>query len=344
MMQPVDPELFNFAARVIEKFGGVTEAQNETYLSLLPTDLAKQLEIPEECVLGSDAAPLIYGHPLLERLVHLSVGPLPILYARLVVPYLKSAGFDQLVASEYNFNNGKCRVINHGETRSTYAILYSRYLALSDQRKEGLFEISVHEGTGAVISNFENRVSQFAIEYPEQNQIPGHFPDDPQNALNAALKHSRHLVEQELREFLDSIQRHLNRDVKNTREYYAALQNEMEASLQRPNLSQNQIDDRKSKIADLPHELERKIADLEQKYQVTISLSVSGLMRYLVPVVQLSLELIYRKIRRNFPVRFNPITYKLDPLVCEKCQKSIYDIHIIENKGALSFRCQDCAT
>lgn len=342
MSNQVDTELLDFATQVIEKHGGVTEHQIGGYQSLLPPALAQQLELPEELVLGSEKAPLMYGHPLLDRLIAMSTEQVPVLYARIAVPYLKGAGFDQLIASEFDFQRGKCRVISQGETRTNYAILYCRYLAMSDQRKEGLLEITVHENSGAVVSNFENRLDEFEIEYLTGNQLPAHFPADTQSAFNAGLNHARLHIEQELPEFIASIRRHLNRDIKNTREYYEALTGEMEASLQRPNLSVDQINDRKSKIKYLPQELERKIADLRQKYQVEITLSISGVVRFLVPVVQLSVELSHRKIRRNFFLRFNPVTYRLDPLVCEQCQQSIYEVHIVEKKGKPLFLCETC--
>jgi hypothetical protein len=342
MSNPVDPELLDFAAQVIEKHGGVTEYQTRGYQSLLPPALAQQLELPEEFVLGSKKAPLMYGHPLLDRLIAMSTEQVPVLYARIAVPYLKRAGFEQLIASQFSFRQGKCRIISQEEARTNYAILYCRYLAMSDQRKEGLIEIAVHENTGAVVSNFENRLDEFEIEYLVEDQIPADFSANPHGAFNTGLNHARMHIEQELPDFLASIRRHLNRDVKNTREYYEALKKEMEESLQRTNLSPDQIKDRKSKIHDLPHEMERKITDLRQKYQVEITLTISGIIRFLVPVVQLSVELSHRKIRRNFFLRFNPVTYHLDPLVCEKCRRSIYAVHIVEKKGKPVFLCEAC--
>ena len=49
-------------------------------------------------------------------------------------------------------------------------------------------------------------------------------------------------------EFINSMKRRLRRDVKNTKEYYEALQKEMEAGLSHPNLSESHKQDRLEKI------------------------------------------------------------------------------------------------
>lgn len=342
MSQFADPELLQFAMKVIEKQGGVTEQHEDISLSLLPEKLAQKLELPEEVVIGSEKAPLMYGHPLLDRLIEISSSDVPVLYAKIDVPYLKKGGFEQLIASEFNFQNGKCRIMSTGETRTNYMLLYCRYLALSDQRKEGLIRVAVHENSGVFISNFENRLDGFQIEYLTRDQKPVNYPPNPEMAITSGLKQAQGQVNRELQDFIKSIRRHLNRDVKNTREYYEALKKEMNASLQRTNLSQAQITDRKGKIKDLPNEMERKIADLKQKYRIEINFRISAVIRFLLPVTQLSVELAHRKIRRNLFLRFNPVTHHLDPFICEQCRRPIYEIHPVPKNGTLLLKCANC--
>ena len=75
------------------------------------------------------------------------------------------------------------------------------------------------------------------------------------------------------------MERRLQRDAANTQEYYEALAGEMEADLSHPNLVQGQKEERRAKIAELPLEMARKIEDLEQKYQVRISVTACAAER-----------------------------------------------------------------
>lgn len=92
-----DPELLAFAGELIEKRGGLIESHPDRLLALLPPDLARTLELPEEVPLGSDSAPLLYGSPDLDRLIALATREVPVVYGQIEVPYLKKAGFEELV-------------------------------------------------------------------------------------------------------------------------------------------------------------------------------------------------------------------------------------------------------
>ena len=150
------------------------------------------------------------------------------------------------------------------------------------------------------------------------------------------------MVEKMLSDFLGSMRRRLQRDVKNTREYYEALRAEMEESLSHPNLAEPQRLDRAGKIADLPREMTRKIDDLEQKYQVRVTVSACAAMRLLVDVVQLILEVRYRKSHRSVPVVWNPVTRRIDPLICEKCHRATHRIQPVVQDGAIQLLCPFC--
>ncbi len=56
-----------------------------------------------------------------------------------------------------------------------------------------------------------------------------------------------------------------------------------------------------------------------QQYQVRVTVSACAARRLLVDVVQLLLVLKYRKLQRSVSVTWNPVTKRLDPLVCERC-------------------------
>jgi len=337
-----DPEIFSFSSQVLERNGGLVEQRSDHLLALLPAPLARRLELPEEVQLGGDGAPLLYGSPLLDRLVHLATQEVPVVYGQVEVPYLKKAGFEQLLSQEISFVDGQARLVSRAEARTTYLVLVCHYVALSDERKEGLVQVGVHEGSGALIPDLEGRLSQFQPQFFEPGKIPPHFPVHLEQTISCALRSARARVEAELSDFLSSMRRRLHRDIRNTREYYEALKKEMEESLGNPNLADGQRQERVAKIQELPQELSCKVADLEHKYQVQVTVTGCAALRLLVPVVQVMIEIKYRRLQRTAQVIWNPIIRRLDPLVCERCQETIRTVYPREKLSQILFLCPSC--
>jgi hypothetical protein len=338
-----DPELFSFSARLLEKNGGLVEQGSDHLLTLLPPHLAHSLELPEEVRLGGDGVPLLYGSPLLDRLIHLATGEVPIVYGQVEIAYLKKAGFEQLIGQDLSFIDGQVHMISRGEARTTYMLLICHYVALSDERKEGLVRVGVHEASGALIPDVEERLSEFRLQFFEPGKVPPYFPVHLEQALSCALKSARTRTETELSEFFSSMRRRLCRDVSHTREYYEALKKEMEDSLGRPHLTDAQRQERMVKILELPQEMANKIADLEHKYQVQVTLTGCAALRFIVSVVQVMVGINYRRFQRMVGLTWNPITQHLDPLVCERCQGAIRTIYLREKDSQILLLCPSCS-
>ena len=337
-----DPELLSFASRLLEQHGAAVEQHPDYLITLLPGDLSRSLGLAEETRIGEDGETLLYGSPLLDRLVTVATRQVPIVYGELNIPYLKQEGFDQLLAQDITFGKGKNRIVDIVAARHPYMILICRYVAMSDERKEGLLELPIHEDSGALISEMSGRWKDFQPKFFAQEYIPPQFPVHVDSSIKAALKSARSMIDKELADFYNSIKRHLHRDVRNTQEYYEALSREMEASLDKPNLSEDQRNDRKAKIQDLPAEMNRKIEDLQHKYQIHVTITGCAALRFLVPIVRLSVEFRFRKLLRELRLNYNPISRSLDPLVCEHCKLTTRTIFPCEKKSELRFYCPDC--
>jgi hypothetical protein len=143
--------------------------------------------------------------------------------------------------------------------------------------------------------------------------------------------------------FAASMCRRLHRDVTNTREYYQSLAEEMQASLAHPNLSDTQRMERQQKIDGLPAEADRKISDLQHKYDTRIGIRACAAERYLVNVAHLILTILYRKATRTLPVFYNPVTQSIDPLVCESCRKTTRRIVLQDGKTHFVMVCPACS-
>jgi len=337
------PELLSFAAQVFEKHGGIAEQDDNHVMALLPPSLADSLDLPEEVQLGGGAMPLLYGSPVLDRLIQVATEEIPLVFGRIEVPYLKKAGFDQLIGQDIVFINGQARVTSRAEARTSYTVLTCRYVALSDERKEGLVEVGTHEGTGAIIEDLETLWPEFRPEIYIPGKVPPHFSIHLERAIANAMQKAQVLAGEKLTDFINSMRRRLRRDVKNTREYYDALKKEMEASLTHHNLSEAQRQERIAKIEDLPREMAQKIEDLQQKYKIQVCLKPCAVLRFLVDIVYVMVKIHFRKHTRTIHLIWNPLSRRLDPLVCERCYKTIRSVHLFEEDSRIRLFCHSCA-
>jgi hypothetical protein len=337
------PELLSFAAQVFDKYGGIAEQDDNHVMALLPPGLARSLNLPEEVQLGDGAVPLLYGSPVLDRLIQVATEEIPLIFGRIEVPYLKKGGFDQLIGQDIVFTNGQARVTGRADARTSYMVLICRYVALSDERKEGLVEVGTHEGTGAIIEDLETLWPEFRPGFYVPGKVPPHFSIHLERAVANAMQKARVLAEEKLTDFIKSMGRRLRRDVKNTREYYQALRKEMEASLSHHNLSEAQRHERIAKIEDLPGEMARKIEDLQQKYKIQVRLRPCAALRFLVNVVQIIVGIRLRKQTRTIHLTWNPISRRLDPLVCERCCETTRSVHAREEDSRILLLCPSCA-
>lgn len=340
----MDNELVQFAARVIEYHGGITEKHSESdAVAIVPADIAGFLETPEEFRLGGDGVPLLYGSALLDRLVHLCTKNIPLIYGQVEAPYLKKEGYERLLGSDILFSDCQVRLGARAETRAAYLLLTCRYVALSDERKEGIITVAVREHDGAVIDGLEAGLQDLRPQWYPAASVPHHqFPADAAAAVSSALRHAQKCAGEDLADFFSSMQRRLHRDVQNTREYYAALQKEMQQSLSRSGPGGAQRQERLAKIDELPGEMERKALDLQNKYRVQVQLSGAAVMRLLVTVAQVTADIRFRSFSRSLPLTWNPLTRRLDPLVCERCRDTTRSIYPFEEKTGAKLRCFAC--
>jgi hypothetical protein len=280
---------------------------------------------------------------LLDRLVDLATREVPVVYGQIEVPYLKKAGFEQLLARDLAFAGAQVRVSSRAMARATYMVLFCHYVALSDERKEGLVTLGLHEASGALIPGLAEQWEAARPRFFPAGQVPAHFPLNLEAALGGALKSATAEVAAELKGFFTGMQRRLSRDLKNTREYYAALGQEMEAGLAHAGVSESLRQERLAKIAALPEELARKTTDLEQKYQVRVTISAGAALRLLMDVVHVLLELRFRRASRSLRVIWNPLTRRLDPLVCENCGATMHRVYPHDEAAGVQLLCLACS-
>lgn len=336
-----------FAQRFLVTHGAAIEANHEGFEALLPYELSTRLGLPEYVSIkegpgaeGEGQYGITYGSLVLEKMVELACNPLPLASCRLSFRYLKSQGFDRLVQDQFSFRRSLCRVISTAAVKTDYLLLDCRYVARSDEQKEGLISLFFNFETGASIPPTSNLSSNADIE-------PGPFPESSHAAsrweriLKGIARDAKKLLSEEIRQFQESMNRRLNRDVHNLEEYYGGLKKEMESSLGRAGISDRLLQDRREKIALIPEELAKKKEDLLKKYSIRVRITPCAGLFLRMPAVKILCEAHVGRVKRPISLIYSPLAKALDPLVCEGCGRSITTISFCPHHHALCSRCQE---
>ena len=338
--------LEQFVQRFLGLNGAVVEQRPDGLDALLPEHLATRLNTPEylHIAIGETAQEkfsIHYGSPFLEKIVDAACDAVPLTRCHLGFNYIKRQGFDRLIQDQFVFYNCAGRVESAAEVRTEYLLFTCRYLAQSDEQKEGLIALAFNLETGAAVSEMDAMFNTVEKTF-ETDSSQLILDDDKIKAiLTWVQRRAAKDLGKEIEPFQDSMNRRFRRDVANLEEYYEDLRKEMEENLKRPGISDQLISDRKAKISLLPAELERKKADLFKKYSIRVKLKLCGGIQIRTPAVKILCQTSIGRKQKQLSMIYNPVTKSMDPLVCDGCGESIFNIRFCDH---LHLLCPSCST
>ncbi len=344
-----DLDLTQFACRFLKDQGAILETGNRVIQALLPQELSAALEVEEYISLAKDPEesqqdpasplyPLGFQSPLLDRIITLAGSTPPFLQAALKFTYIKTQGFDHLVKEQFEFLRSKLSVTGTGEIKTRYILLTCRFLAQSDEQKQGLVDFSVNMDTGALAPGMLPRLGHAEKEY-QTKPTPGYTHEEITRIHELVRCYGPDAVEEELAQFVQSMNRRFQRDSASLGEYYHALEKEMKESLSRTGISDKLIQEREAKIALLPNELALKKRDLLNKYSIKVSFFPVAALAITTPCVKVFATLVSGRQQKKFSMIYNPVTKQMDPLVCHSCGASTFSLGLCKN---LHLNCISC--
>lgn len=121
-----------------------------------------------------------------------------------------------------------------------YLLVFLRYVAKSDERHEGLFPLLINELNLSTTSRGED-ISNIMENLKESGCMPKQPGQETIKALTSAYSAASPVVEEKLGEFVKSLERRLNRDIRRVSEYYETLKDETGKAIKRKILSKESI-------------------------------------------------------------------------------------------------------
>lgn len=341
-----DNTLEQFVRRFLGFNGAVMEQRPDGLEALLPEPLAARLNTPEylHIATGEEAKEkfsIHYGSPFLEKIVDAACDTAPLISCRLDFNYIKRQGFDRLIQDQFVFYNCVGRVKSAAEVRTVYLLLTCRYLAQSDEQKEGFVPLAFNLETGAAVSDMARMFDTVERTFETDSASTLSGDDKVKEILTWVQRQAGKVLKREIEPFQDSMNRRFQRDVANLEEYYEDLKKEMEESLKRPGISGQLMSDRQAKISLIPDELARKKTDLFKKYSIRVKLGLCGGIQIRTPAVKILFQTSFGRKQKQLSMIYNPVTKSMDPLVCDGCGDSTFNIRFCDH---LHILCPACST
>lgn len=335
--------LFDFTANLLMESGALVETNADGLEVLLPPEVAGVLEIPEHANLSfageaRDGICVSYDSEILKKMAWLMGEQGRFTTVGLALPSLRLDKIEERLDEKVIFDNAVFHVERKEEKRISYLLAYFKYSAMSDDRQEGILACLINELNLAVqkapLEILDNLVHYGEEPTGEVERETG------ERVVRAFWKAQTKVVNEALLDFLASVERRMNRDIRRVHDYYHAMIHEQRQLLEKkadvPDEKQKAV----SKIEAIENELKRKIQDLVGKFSIDVALEPISFIRIEATVPIFWLAVKRRKETRPFPLTFNPILKSLDPLPCEACFYPRKGHYVCDDR--LHIVCREC--
>jgi hypothetical protein len=321
----------DFAARLLEYDGALVERVEPEGLEVLaPAPLAHALQIPEHARFGfaaelpADAERVGLESDWLERFGHVlgARGRVARVTLPVELPHLTNP--ERVVEHTLSLQNAVYRLLNVTPVWTRYLVMLFRVTAFSDEKREGIIKLGFNLANSGALDAIVDELLARAIETEGAKDASPPLPDQlPSDWTPAQLKSrvARALperVEAHLAPFLKGMQRRLERDLARVHDYFDDLRAESLLRLRKQIASADTETARERlRLEAIAREYEAKVADLQQKYALSVDVAWSQTLEIMMPVARLEILIKRRKGERRIVLDWNPLARKLDIPPCE---------------------------
>jgi hypothetical protein len=366
-------ELESFVFDYLKEAGGIVEpAVYGVHEVLLPEHLAEQWHVQayQQITFAEEdqdnTTHLNYNHPLVEQMVqeaHSRPASTRLFANRL---RLDKTGLEELAARSWVVLNGRVTPQTNATSarvRSTYVRFNFKTAILSDEKTERLVSVMMDAHAGHRVVEAEPIESQAMASEPDA--LLKSLPDAPvrwgvpgdqtlkapldQRALEGLLERARSAVLDEMAEVLNALQKRVTRfhvlDEARLTEYYDELEQDLIQRIR--TASPERQAGLQDKLQAVRAERAHKLADLAQRYQVQVNLTLLNLLVIQQPKLVVPINVENRTSKVTVYAVWDPLLRCLEPLVCQVCGQPARRIYLCYNghlahEGCLAPACIDC--
>ena len=334
--------LRNFVAELLAQSGAVLEPIEPNGLEVLsPPEVQEALSVPELARLGfspelPEAAERVgLESDWLDRLHGLlgKRGQWAHLSWRADTKTNAPPNPDRILERTLVLENAIFRLQNVAPARTRYLVLFFRFSALSDEKREGILRIGFNLSNGAILDGFlDELLTDLFSPGHETGWHDGGSADSEEELPDIWEKQKLHTILQhtlpprinnQLDPFLQGLYRRQDRGLERLHGYFSDMRREIQERIlksQRSLRGEKLGEDLKRhrlRLESIAGEYKAKVVDLRQKYAMTVHVEfIQGLV-LVMPVSRFSLLIKRRKGERPFHLDWNPVARKLEAPPCE---------------------------
>ena len=344
--------LLRFAYNLIEETDGVVEWDpgQDQFQALLPGEIQTRLGLSESLVsisentVGalkgeSDIVPIGYGTELLERAipVALEMGRT----AAVRMPYVASRKKNHKDVDDYfSFTNAAFKEQGTHDSMLDYWLWSFEAAADADERHEAIHHTCI-SAKGVDCPVLPELILDQGSSWEPLTFEPSEISKEDLNTLFVtACDRTLLRINENLSGFKNTVLRHHARDIQRIKTYFDDLKREMRDEIKRRNLRGEQLTIRKEKIQRLIEEKVTKLAALNDKYRVRLTIRPLALLLARLPVRRHELLIKRRKGERRISLVYNLLSREFDAMACEACGTDTHSLGFCDN--ALHLLCPSC--
>jgi len=275
------------------------------------------------------------------------------------------------VAKKMPFSNATFRFKNTENKTIRYTLFCFKYIAISDERKEGMLSLILNEVNNSIM--ISGKDIDEILEKLKESDIKSEKLEKSIELLQSACSAAAMITKEKLSDFIKSLERRLNLDIKKGHEYYEILKEETRKAIEKKVVSDglssveaknirrqlekdsetnvenikkirakdiNGVNKLLDKLEAIDGEQKWKIHDLTSKYALSIQIDPISIINIETKSTIFWINIKRRLLTREFPLTYNPITRKIDPLPCESCFYPSGTYYVCDKK--LHIVCSNC--
>ena len=237
----------DFLKSIMEYKGSLVERMEDGFLeAIIPTEVSRILDIPEHARFSfsydadqKEAIYASYDSELFKSIILLLGDKGRFSCAAIESPVPNPEKISNIVQKKISLSNAIFRLERTEVRKMSYLLLGFKYTALSDEKQEGVTAVLINKETLStnMLENGLNEVLESLRESDEEKEI---YLPESLKIFQAAYSAAAETIKRRLSDFVKSLERRLNRDVRRVYEYYETLKKETIAAIKRKAASEGQ--------------------------------------------------------------------------------------------------------
>ncbi len=367
-------DLGKFVLGYLEEAGSVVmPPEFDSYEVLMPDEVAHKLALDPYAHLTfatspptgptADAMRLSVNHPLVERIAQTMVDQPANAHSYIRGVRTDKRGLAALARTHFSLPNARIDALPTGQEEAMqhqYLLCNFKVTLVSEEKQEELVAVVMDLQAGHAVDD-ETILERLAIIDPEpvyqglpiapprwQGTGEALAPATLQALLPRAEAALRQKLAAQVATLATRMERHLSLDLARIGDYYDEMRTDLQRRQER--LSEDDSERRQGfdeKLAMLAAERDAKLADARSRYALRVEMQLLNVLLVTQAKVVLPMSISNRTATITRTIVWDPLTHRLEPLVCDVCGKPGEGLHLctgghLVHEGCLAPQCIDC--